>query len=105
MCDWLLANLGPDYPLHFSRFHPEHKLTHLPPTPVEILQQAREIAQRAGLHYVYIGNCPEVADGEYTYCPKCKKLIIERSHFAVLANELEAGKCRFCSTPIAGVWC
>ena len=37
MCDWLLANLGPDYPLHFSRFHPAHKLTHLPPTPVDTL--------------------------------------------------------------------
>ena len=44
MCDWLVANLGPDYPLHFSRFHPEHKLMHLPPTPIDILLQAREAA-------------------------------------------------------------
>ena len=42
MCDWLLANLGPGYPLHFSRFHPAHKLKRLPHTPVDVLEEARE---------------------------------------------------------------
>ena len=37
MCDWMVENLGPDCPLHFSRFHPQHKLTHLPPTPIDVL--------------------------------------------------------------------
>ena len=73
MCDWLVSNLGPDYPLHFSRFHPAHKLTHLPPTPVDTLLEARRIARSAGLNFVYVGNCPEVPDGETTFCPACKK--------------------------------
>jgi pyruvate formate lyase activating enzyme len=104
MCDWLVLNLGPDYPLHFSRFHPAHKLTHLPPTPVEILIEARDIARSVGLNYVYIGNCAEVADGETTLCPKCKKPVIERNAFAVKSMRLDGGKCRSCGTPIAGVW-
>ncbi len=86
MCDWLLENLGPDYPLHFSRFHPAHKLTHLPPTPVDTLLEARDIARSAGLHFVYVGNCQEVPDGETTFCPGCKKPLISRNVFSVLSN-------------------
>ncbi len=104
MCDWLLANIGPDYPLHFSRFLPQHKLTHLPPTPKDILLEAQSIARQAGLNHVYMGNCPEVSDAENTYCPKCKKAVIQRDVFSVLANHVIGGKCEFCSTPIAGVW-
>jgi pyruvate formate lyase activating enzyme len=104
MCDWLLANLGPDYPLHFSRFHPAHKLKHLPPTPVDTLLEAREIARKAGLSFVYVGNCPEVSDGETTFCPHCKKAIIERNIFTVLAMRVADGKCQSCGTRIPGVW-
>jgi pyruvate formate lyase activating enzyme len=104
MCDWLLANIGPDYPLHFSRFHPAHKLTHLPPTPVDTLLEARDIARRAGLNFVYVGNCPEVSDGETTFCPQCKKAIVERSIFSVVAMRMAKGKCQSCGARIAGVW-
>ena len=71
MCGWLVENLGPDRPLHFSRFNPQHKLDHLPPTPVEILVQARDVARAAGLRYVYIGNVREVPDAQTTFCPNC----------------------------------
>jgi len=106
MCDWLVENLGPDYPLHFSRFHPAHKLTHLPPTPVELLEQARSIARDAGLSYVYIGNCREVADAETTFCPGCGKPVVERTIYSVGAVKLDpaTGKCNNCGTQIAGVW-
>jgi pyruvate formate lyase activating enzyme len=104
MCDWLLENLGPDYPLHFSRFHPAHKLTHLPPTPIDTLLAARDIARAAGLHFVYIGNCPEVPDGENTTCPGCKRLLVERNFFNVRAMRVADGKCPSCGTRIAGVW-
>jgi pyruvate formate lyase activating enzyme len=104
MCEWLVANLGPDYPLHFSRFHPEHKLKRLPPTSVAILLEAREIARSAGLRYVYIGNCPELSDGETTFCPQCRKPIIQREHFAVTEVRMSNGKCGLCGTPIPGVW-
>ncbi len=104
MCDWLVENLGPDCPLHFSRFHPAHKLTHLPPTPVEVLVEARSIARRAGLHYVYVGNCREVDDAETTFCPGCREPVVERNVYSVETINLEGGKCRSCGTEIAGVW-
>ncbi len=104
MCQWLLENLGPDYPLHFSRFHAAHKLTHLPPTPVEVLIEARSIAREVGLHYVYVGNCREVDDAETTFCPGCHKPVIERNIYSVLSVNLEDGKCKNCGTKIAGVW-
>jgi pyruvate formate lyase activating enzyme len=104
MCGWLVEQLGPDTPLHFSRFHPQHKLTHLPPTPVETLVQARAIARAAGLRYVYVGNVRGLPDAETTFCPGCKRPVIERDVFAVTALQVDAGKCRHCGTPIAGVW-
>ena len=103
MCGWLVDNLGPDYPIHFSRFHPQHKLTHLPPTPSETLVRARAVAREAGLRYVYVGNVV-VDGGGTTYCPNCKRPVIERYGYAMRAMDVVDGKCRFCKTPIAGVW-
>ncbi len=104
MCGWLVDHLGPDRPLHFSRFHPQHKLDHLPPTPVETLLKARDLARAAGLRYVYIGNVPGLAGAENTACPNCHRTIIERDIFAVTRTDLTAGKCRHCGAHIAGVW-
>jgi pyruvate formate lyase activating enzyme len=104
MCGWLVENLGPDRPLHFSRFMPQHKLDHLPFTPIDILVRAREAARAAGLSYVYIGNVREVADAGTTYCPNCRRAVIERDVFAVTSFLLDNGKCRFCGARIAGVW-
>jgi pyruvate formate lyase activating enzyme len=104
MCGWLVDNLGPDRPLHFSRFTPRHKLDHLPYTPIETLVGAREVARAAGLRYVYIGNVREVADAGTTYCPNCRRPVIERDVFSVTAYRLDGGKCRYCGTPVAGVW-
>jgi pyruvate formate lyase activating enzyme len=104
MSDWLVANIGPDHPIHFSRFHPAHKLEHLPPTPEEILMKARDIARAAGLRYPYIGNVPGLAGAETTFCPGCKRPIIEREVFAITSFNIEADHCKFCQTKIAGVW-
>jgi len=103
MVDWLYENGFEDTPLHFSRFHPAYKLTNLPPTPVETLNKAREIAMNKGLKYVYIGNVPGT-EGDNTYCPNCKKLLVERKGYQILQNNIKDGKCSYCGTPIAGVW-
>ncbi|MDQ1265401.1 MAG: pyruvate formate lyase activating enzyme, partial [Bacteroidota bacterium] len=58
MCRWLHKNGFDDTPLHFLRFNPLYKLSHLPPTPVSTLQKAKTIALDAGIKYVYIGNVP-----------------------------------------------
>jgi len=104
MCGWLLDNLGPDCPLHFSRFHPAHKLTHLPPTPTEILVAARDLARQAGLHYVYLGNIRGIEGAETTFCPHCGKTVVERDAFFVSVNQIKSGACSSCGTKIAGVW-
>jgi len=102
MCRWIVKNLGPDVPLHFSRFFPYYKLKDLPPTPLETLKDARKIAQDAGIRYVYIGNVR--TDAESTTCHKCNKLLIERIGYFVKQNHVAGGKCRFCGTAIPGVW-
>ncbi len=103
MCSWILENLGADYPLHFSRFHPQYKLTHLPPTPITFLKKARKTAMEMGIHYVYVGNIPP-AESNHTFCPSCKKKIIERIGYRTDVKGVENGRCLFCEHPIAGFW-
>ncbi len=103
MCEWLYKNELYDYPLHFSRFYPMYKLTHLPQTPVSTLEKAREIAMNAGIKFVYIDNVPG-NKSENTFCPKCKKMIIERRGFKILSNHIKNGRCEFCGEKIPGVW-
>lgn len=103
MCGWILDNLGPDHPLHFSRFSPQYKLKRLPPTPVATLSRFREIALKAGIRYVYVGNVPG-HEGTHTYCHHCHKRLVERNGFHIGAFHIENGKCRFCGTKIPGVW-
>ena len=103
MCHWILETLGPDYPLHFSRFHPQYKLTYLPPTPVTFLENARKTAMGMGIHYVYVGNIPP-AESNHTYCPSCKRKIIDRTGYRITEINIKNGKCSFCREPIAGVW-
>ncbi len=87
---WVKDNLGPDVPLHFSRFHPMHKLSNLPPTPIARVVRAREIALEEGLHYVYTGNIP-FAPGDSTYSPQTGEKLIERQGYFVVTNHLVDG--------------
>jgi pyruvate formate lyase activating enzyme len=103
MCLWIRKELGGDTPIHFSRFHPLYKLKGLPPTPVSTLERARAVALSAGLEYVYIGNVPG-HEGENTFCPGCKKMIIQRSGFIVREVHMKKGMCAHCGKPIAGIW-
>jgi pyruvate formate lyase activating enzyme len=103
MCKWIEKNLGDDVPLHFSRFYPQYKLANLPPTPVETLERAVNIAKKAGLKFVYIGNVPG-HKFENTYCPKCQKILIKRRGYEILENHILNGKCKFCGEKIPGKW-
>ncbi|PIP54306.1 MAG: AmmeMemoRadiSam system radical SAM enzyme [Bacteroidetes bacterium CG23_combo_of_CG06-09_8_20_14_all_32_9] len=103
MCNWLFANNFSDVPLHFSRFFPTYKLDDLPPTPVEILVKAMEIAKQEGIKYVYFGNVRE-QNGENTYCYNCKELLIKRTGFNVLENHISNGKCNYCNSIVPGMW-
>ncbi len=103
MCAWIRDELGPLTPLHFSRFYPLYKMKQHYPTPVATLEQAREIALKTGLKYVYLGNIPQ-HPSENTYCHNCSQLIIPRRGYAVGDMKLKEGNCAFCGTAIPGIW-
>lgn len=100
---WIKANMGSDTPLHFSGFYPRYKMQHLPPTSLKALEIARQIGLDEGLEYVYVGNLLS-KEGENTYCPSCKTLLIERVGYSILKNLLKDGYCPNCSKQIYGVW-
>jgi pyruvate formate lyase activating enzyme len=102
LAEWILENLGPDVPLHFTAFHPDFKLQDKPRTPPKTLDQARQIALDVGLRYVYEGNI--YSDGANTYCPQCGDLLVRRSWHDVLENEVKNGACPKCGIAIPGVW-
>ena len=99
---WVKTYLGPDVPIHFTRFHPQYLLKNLPPTPVRTLERARDIALAENLNYVYIGNVPGHS-AENTYCPECRKLIIRRSGYFISEMHIENKCCRYCNSEIAGI--
>ena len=102
MSEWIVDELGPDVPHHFSAFHPDHKMRDVPPTPVATLQRARRIAMSHGERFVYTGNVHD-AEGDTTWCPGCGEAVIERDWYRILAYRLDAhGRCGACGTPIPG---
>jgi pyruvate formate lyase activating enzyme len=90
-------------PLHFTRFQPQYMMKTLPPTPVETLEMARDIALAEGLHYVYMGNVSG-HPGEHTYCPACKTVLIRRSGFRISLEAMDNGVCRKCGYRVPGIW-
>jgi pyruvate formate lyase activating enzyme len=98
---WCAKELGPDVPLHFSAYHPDYKLD-APATPPAALVRARNIAQEAGLHYVYTGNVHDPC-GDATVCPGCGTTVIQRDWYEILAYTLDdTGHCTQCGTRIPG---
>jgi pyruvate formate lyase activating enzyme len=101
MTEWFFANLGPDVPLHFTAFHPDFKMTDVPPTPPETLRRARAIALAAGLRYVYVGNVHD-AEAQTTRCPRCARPLIGRDFYAITHYAIDDGACAHCGQPIPG---
>jgi len=101
-CRWIMKELGPDVPLHFTAFHPDYKMTDIPPTPATTLRRARSIALAEGLHYVYTGNVHD-AEGGTTYCPGCRTRLIVRDWYRIDEYRVTPeGKCPDCAANIAG---
>ncbi len=103
MFAWIVERLGPDVPVHLTRFHPTYKIQNLPRTPLSTLERLHSLAKEAGLHYVYVGNAPG-HPAESTYCPECGETVIERYGYVVRTIRLEDGHCRRCAHAIPGVW-
>ncbi|MDP2707489.1 MAG: AmmeMemoRadiSam system radical SAM enzyme, partial [Burkholderiales bacterium] len=104
MCAWIMKELGPDVPLHFTAFHPDYKMDDLAPTPASTLHRSRQIALKAGLHYVYTGNIHDT-EGGTTFCPSCHAALIVRDWHEITTYELTPdGNCPYCETRIAGAF-
>ena len=99
---WVMRELGPDVPLHFSAFHPDHKMPDVPATPPATLSGARQIALDEGLHHVYTGNVHH-AEGDTTLCAHCRAPLIVRDWYQIKQYRLDAsGCCPDCGTALAG---
>ena len=104
MTQWVVENLGPDVPMHFSAFHPDWKMRDIPSTPVATLLMAREIALANGVNYAYIGNAHNKA-ADSTYCHQCGELLIGRDWYELSEWNLDSkGACLSCGTTCAGVF-
>ena len=104
MTQWVVENLGPDVPMHFTAFHPDWKMRDVPATPVATLIKARQIAMKNGVRYAYTGNVHN-EEGDSTYCRQCGTRLIGRDWYNMTAWNLDAtGKCKSCGTPCAGVF-
>jgi len=102
MSAWIVRELGRDVPIHFTAFHPDYKLTALPPTPAATLRRARAIALAAGIRHVYTGNVHDT-DGGTTHCPGCSQAVIVRDWHEILAYRLDQhGRCDACGAAVAG---
>jgi len=102
MCLWIKENLGADVPLHFSAFHPDHKMPDIPATPPATLKRARNIALEQGLNYVYTGNVHNV-EGDTTFCADCHSPLIVRDWYQINQYRLDKdGCCPDCGSALAG---
>lgn len=102
MSQWIMRELGPDVPLHFTAFHPDYKMPDIPATPPATLARARRIALRAGLEYVYTGNVHDLAGG-ITSCPACHTPLIVRDWHQIIQYHLtQEGHCPNCKAPLTG---
>ena len=104
MTQWVVENVGPDVPWHFTAFHPDWKMMDKPSTPAATLTRARTIAMKNGVRYAYTGNVHDEAGGS-TYCHQCGEKLIGRDWYVITAWNLTAdGRCGQCSTPLPGLF-
>jgi len=104
LTQWVMENLGPDVPLHFTAFHPDWKMMNHSPTPPSTLSRARRIALKNGIHYAYTGNVHD-EKGDSTYCHHCGQKLIGRDWYTLGVWNLTAdGRCNACGTACAGVF-
>ncbi|MGE5278658.1 MAG: AmmeMemoRadiSam system radical SAM enzyme [Acidobacteriota bacterium] len=103
MTRWVVENLGPDVPMHFSAFHPDWKMLDAPPTPRATLFRARRIAIKNGVRYAYTGNIAD-REGSDTLCHACGATLIARDGYLLTDWNLDEGRCGVCLTACAGVF-
>ena len=101
-CEWVLKELGPEVPLHFSAFHPDYKMRDVPATPPATLSRARRLALETGLKHAYTGNVHD-PDGDTTRCAGCGAVLVVRDWYEIREYRLnDDGTCPDCGRALAG---
>lgn len=104
LTSWVVEELGPDVPLHFTAFHPDWRMRHVPPTPPATLRRARDIARKNGAWFAYTGNVVD-PEGQTTCCSECGAVLIGRDGYTLVAWGLsEDARCAGCGTVCEGVF-
>lgn len=104
MCEWVVSELGPDVPHHFSAFHPDHRMRDVERTPALTLTRALHLARQAGEHFAYTGNVHD-KDGDTTFCPHCESPLVVRDWYRMVDYQLRPdGTCPSCGTAVPGLF-
>jgi pyruvate formate lyase activating enzyme len=104
MTRWVVEQLGPDVPMHFTAFHPDFRMRNTPPTPATTLTRARKLAMDNGVRYAYTGNVFD-PEGQSTYCHACGELLIGRRNYDISVwNLTSEATCPHCGAGCAGVF-
>jgi pyruvate formate lyase activating enzyme len=96
---WVIENLGPETPMHFSAFHPDYQMTDRGATPVATLTKIYDKAKELGLRFPYLGNVAHTPY-ENTLCPACGATLIERTGFSSRCVDLDGQQCGKCGEKI-----
>jgi len=96
---WIHDGLGELTPWHITRFFPMHLLQDVPPTPLETLEKAYEIGQKAGLKFIYMGNV-HGEKKEHTTCYSCGKEVVKRYGYEAEVVGLKGSKCKYCGAEL-----
>jgi len=100
LAEWIVAELGPNVPLHISRLKPIHRTNHLLPTSQELLEKSYVAAKDKGLNFVYIDDIIDHTANN-TYCPNCNELLIHRSSAMTEIRRISLqSQCNKCQTQL-----
>ncbi|MFC2022826.1 radical SAM protein, partial [Chloroflexota bacterium] len=99
IANWIKEELGDLTPWHVTRFHPQHHMMDLPPTPLSTIERAYDIGRKAGLKFIYTGNVPGHSS-ESTICYSCGRLVVRRFGYQTRVIGLEGSRCKFCGADL-----
>jgi pyruvate formate lyase activating enzyme len=99
-----LIEIDPKIPWHINAFMPRYQMRDRPTPDGKFLMLLAGIAYARGMKFVYVGNHPSVLELSHTRCPECTSVLLRRRDYALQSNDLVAGACPACATPIPGLW-
>ena len=98
---FIYQTLGPETPWHISRFYPQYKMMDTAPTDENVLIKTKQMGEKIGLNYIYIGN---MTGRDLTRCKNCGNDLLLRSAYSVNYRGLNPeGRCKHCNTLLDGV--